>query len=111
MSPQSRHHSKQTQAALKHFANLLSIARKERKMTIKELTDKLQISRTTTGKIMSGDPAVGIGLYFETARILGVQLFDQDPSRLEIKQKNSEAMERLLPKRVRTKKMTINNDF
>ncbi|NOH72503.1 helix-turn-helix transcriptional regulator [Vibrio pectenicida] len=111
MSTQNRHYSKQTEAALQHFANLLSIARKERKMTIKELTDKLQVSRTTTGKLMSGDPAVGIGLYFEAARILRVDLFDQDPSRLEIKKRSSEKMEKLLPRRVRNQKVKINNDF
>ena len=111
MSTQPRHYSKQTEAALQHFANLLSIARKDRKMTVKELTDKLQVSRTTTGKIMSGDPVVGIGLYFEAARILGINLFDQEPSRLEIKKRSSEKMEKLLPKRIRTKKVTISNDF
>ena len=103
--------SKQTMVALKHFSNLLSVARKNKLMTIVELTDKLGVSRTTTTNILKGSPTVNVGVYFEAARILGVNLFDQDPSRLEESKRKTQQVDSLLPKRIRVKKMELDNDF
>lgn len=103
--------SKQTIIAMAHYANLLKIARKNRGMTIVELTDKMGVSRTTVDSILKGNTSVSIGYYFEASRILGVNLFNQDPSRLEVSKRNSDIVESLLPKRIRKKKEELTNDF
>ena len=97
--------------AIEHFSNLLSVARKNKLMTVVELTDKLGVSRTTTTNILKGSPTVSIGFYFEAARILGVNLFDQEPSRLETSKRKTQQIDSLLPKRIRVKKMELDNDF
>lgn len=103
--------SKQTLYALEHYANLLKIARKNRNMTIVELTDKMGVSRTTVDSILRGNPTVNIGYYFEASRILGINLFNQEPSRLEVSKRNSGNVDSLLPKRIRNKKEELTNDF
>tara|TARA_R110001592_G_scaffold214978_2_gene468075 strand:+ start:962 stop:1390 length:429 start_codon:yes stop_codon:yes gene_type:complete len=103
--------SKQTLHALEHYANLLKIARKNRNMTIVELTDKMGVSRTTVDSILRGNATVSIGYYFEASRILGINLFNQDPSRLEVSKRNSGNVDSLLPKRIRNKKEELTNDF
>ena len=111
MSKMKYSFSKEAMGALEHFSNLLSIARKTHPMTIVELTDKLGVSRTTTRGILNGSPSVSIGLYFEAARILRVNLFDQDPSRLEVSKFKSKQIESLLPTRIMAQKKELDNDF
>lgn len=111
MSKVKYNFSKQTLYALEHYANLLKIARKNRNMTVVELTDKLGVSRTTVDKILKGDPTANIGYYFEASRILGVNLFNQEPSRLEVSKRSSDKIDSLLPKRIRNKKEILDNDF
>lgn len=103
--------SKQTKYALEHFANLLSIARKNQSMTKIDLTDRLGVSRSTVDKMLRGEPTVNIGYYFEAARILRINLFDSDPSRLEDLKRSSNSINSLLPKRVRVKKIILDTDF
>ncbi|WED21977.1 helix-turn-helix domain-containing protein [Vibrio sp. JC009] len=111
MSKTNYSFSKQTMVALEHFSGLLSVARKNKSMTVVELSDKLGVSRTTATSMLKGSPTVNIGLYFEAARILGVSLFDQEPSRLEVSKRKTQQVESLLPKRVRVKKRELDNDF
>ncbi len=111
MSKVKYRYSKQTVNALQHYANLLKIARKNRNMTIVELTDKMGVSRTTVDSILKGNPTVSIGYYFEASRILEINLFNQDPSRLEASKKNSDIIDSLLPKRIRNKKEELSSDF
>lgn len=83
-------------AALAHFATLLSIQRKEKK----KLCSRVGASKPTMIKILKGDTSVSIGLYFETAWVLGVSLFEPDEYRFAIKHKTNVKIEALLPNRV-----------
>ena len=98
-------------AALSHFAALLRIQRKERNLTLDELADRLGVSTPTVRKILDGSPTVAIGSYFEAARILGVPLFDPDSHRFAVTASRTAEVECLLPKRIRTRKPEINDDF
>jgi transcriptional regulator with XRE-family HTH domain len=98
-------------AALSHFAALLRLQRKERKLTLDELADRLGISTPTVRKILAGSPGVAIGSYFEAARLLGVPLFDPDADRLAVTASRTAEVEALLPKRVRTRRQEIHDDF
>ena len=98
-------------AALSHFAALLRVQRKERKLTLDELADRLGVSTPTVRKILEGSPSVAIGSYFEAARILGVPLFDPDPDRFAVTASRTAEVESLLPKRVRTRQQEIDDNF
>ncbi len=98
-------------AALSHFASLLRLQRKERNLTLDELADRLGISTPTVRKILEGSPSAAIGTYFEAARILGVPLFDPDSDRFAVTASRTAEVESLLPKRVRTRKQEINDNF
>jgi transcriptional regulator with XRE-family HTH domain len=111
MAKNTPHFSRQTLEAIEHFGTLLSVARKNKHLSVEELTDRLDSSRSTVLRVLKGSPTVNIGVYFEAARILGVHLFDQDPSRLQLTKRKTKDIEVLLPKRVRTKKQELNNDF
>ncbi|NQY34840.1 MAG: helix-turn-helix transcriptional regulator [Alteromonadaceae bacterium] len=103
--------STQTNAALKHFATLLEISRKQKKLSIKELGSRLGASFPTIKSLLSGSPTVSVGTYFEAAHILGVQLFEADQGRFTIAISKTKAIEALLPKRVTKKQDRINDDF
>ncbi len=98
-------------AALSHFAALLRLRRKERKLTLDELADRLGISTPTVRRIMEGSPGVAIGSYFEAAHVLGVPLFDPESDRFAVTASRTAEVEALLPKRVRSRPQEINDDF
>ena len=93
------------------LGNLIRLGRKERKMTEKDLADRTGISRGTLQKIEKGDMRCEIGLFFETAAIVGVALFDDDISILNMHNDRINDKIALLPKRVRKKEMDVDDDF
>ncbi|CAH7136061.1 XRE family transcriptional regulator [Vibrio chagasii] len=104
-------YNKQAEVALDYFANLIQTARKEKPMSQEDLANRLNVSRSTVERMLKGDPTVKIGTYFEAAIILGIELFNMDSSRLEIAKRQSKKIESLLPVRIKSKQVVINNDF
>lgn len=98
-------------AALAHFAALLRVRRKEKRLTINELADRLGASIPTVRKMLKGAPTVAIGTYFEAAHILGVSLFDPDPSRFAVTASKTAELESLLPRRIVNREEEVNDDF
>ena len=98
-------------AALAHFALLLRVRRKEKRLTINELADRLGASIPTVRKMLEGAPTVAIGTYFEAAHILGVSLFDPDSDRFAVTASKTAEIESLLPKRVVKRAEDVNDDF
>lgn len=98
-------------AALSHFASLLRVRRKEKKLTINELADRLGASIPTVRKMLEGAPTVAIGTYFEAAHILGVPLFDPDSDRFAVTASKTAEIESLLPKRIMKREEDVNDDF
>ncbi len=90
---------------------MLTIQRKEKKITVEELCSRVRVSKPTMIKILKGEPPVSIGLYFETAWVLGVPLFEPDESRFAIKRKTNAKIDALLPNRVRREKVILDDDF
>ncbi len=111
MSKTSVHTGIVAKAALSHFAAMLRVQRRERKLTLDELADRLGISTPTVRKILEGSPGVAIGSYFEAARILGVPLFDPDPDRFAVTASRTAEIDALLPKRIRTRQHEIDDNF
>ena len=98
-------------AALAHFASLLRVQRKEKKLTLDELAARLGASTPTVRKMLEGAPTVAIGTYFEAAHILGVPLFDPDPDRFALTASRTAELESLLPKRIVNREEEVDDDF
>lgn len=62
-------HNKLLQQMGEHF----KLARKRRKLTTTQVSERANISRSTLYLIEKGDPSVAIGAYFRVLHILGMQ--------------------------------------
>ncbi|TXD84495.1 helix-turn-helix transcriptional regulator [Subsaximicrobium wynnwilliamsii] len=51
----------------------IKLARKRRKLTTEQVSERAGIHRATLYRIEKGDPAVSIGLYFNVFRVLNLQ--------------------------------------
>lgn len=51
----------------------LKLARKRRKLTTIQVSERANIDRSTLYRIEKGDPRVSIGAYFNVLRVLGLQ--------------------------------------
>ena len=51
----------------------VKLARKRRKLTMEQVSERAGIHRATLYRIEKGDPAVAIGLYFNVFRVLNLQ--------------------------------------
>lgn len=99
-----------TKEALILLGHLIKAERKTRKITEIEISERVGISRSTLQRIEKGDPTVEIGIFFETAHIAGVKLFDvQNNFSHLIENTNSKLA--LLPKKVRKSKKETLDDF
>lgn len=85
--------------------------RKTKKMTEIELAQRVGIARSVVQRIEQGDMACGVGIVFEAAHILGITLFDAEPSRLASQIKHIEDKLTLLPKAIHKKTKIINDNF
>lgn len=51
----------------------IKLARKRRKLTTEQVSERAGIHRATLYRIEKGDPAVAIGLYFNVLRVMNLQ--------------------------------------
>ncbi|WP_323028419.1 helix-turn-helix transcriptional regulator [Gelidibacter japonicus] len=58
---------------LKHMGENIKLARKRRKLTQQQVSERADIVRSTLYLIESGAPSVAIGAYFNVLRVLGLQ--------------------------------------
>jgi len=64
---------------LQILAASIKTARLRKRWTIAQLAQRAGVSTPTMTKVERADPGVAIGTVFETARLVGVPLFDADP--------------------------------
>lgn len=101
-SPQNRTYLRPTKEAVELLGKLIRLGRKERKMTEEDLAGRAGISRRTLQKIERGDLKCEIGLVFEVANLVGVQLFGEEGHANLARNKNwVDDKLALLPKRIR----------
>ncbi|WP_338668259.1 helix-turn-helix transcriptional regulator [Pseudodesulfovibrio methanolicus] len=93
------------------LGQLIRAGRKERGWTAGELADRAGISRRTLQRIEKGDPGCQIGGVFEAAALVGVPLFEAEPSALTRQVRQMEDKLRLLPRSVRVKTREVDDDF
>ena len=109
--PASRAFSRYSRDAAELLGQLIRRARLEHKMTAAQLAERAGVSRGLVQRIEQGDPGCAIGVAFEVAAILGVRLFDADPSRLTTMLGDSKATLALLPRAARVPKTEVTDDF
>ncbi len=107
----ARTYSRYSLEAITLLGNLISVARKERKMTTQEVADRAGISRGLLQRIEKGDPKCELGATFEVATIVGVKLFDAEATTLTKHIRQTEDKLALLPKSVRKKIKVADDDF
>ncbi len=110
-SPVNRTYLRQTRDAAELLGKLIRLGRKTRKMTEEDLSGRAGISRRTLQKIERGDPKCEIGLVFEVANLVGVNLFG-DEGNANISRNISRVDDKLalLPQLVRST-MKVNDEF
>jgi len=109
MSP-IRIYSPLAREAARLLGSRIRLGRKERHWTIRELAERVGISEMTMRKIEHGDTSVRLGVALEAAALVGVPLFDPDPSRRALERSRVEDRLALLPQSVRRPRR-VNDEF
>jgi len=80
-------------------------------MSQAELAERLQVSRQTIISMEKGSPKVSIGVVFEAACLLGVPLLAHDQELLSKWEAVLVGFEAVLPARVSSKNVEVDDDF
>ena len=107
----TRTYSRYTGEAVALIGALIREARNERRLTAQELADRAGISRGLLQRIEKGNPKCEIGVVFEVAAIVGIQLFDADEKTLIRNLRQTKEKLTLLPKYVRKTTKEVHDDF
>lgn len=106
----TRTYSPVTVQAARLLGARIRLARRERRWTVQELAERVGVSHVTMSKIERGDLTVGLGVAFEAAAVLGVQLFHEDRSRRSLEAGRVDDRLAVLPQLVR-KPVEVDDDF
>lgn len=106
-----RTYSKYAREAALLLGQQIKLGRKKRKWSEKNLADRAGISRATLQKIENGEMTCAIGLVFETAALVGINLFEQDRLPLSASIRNTSDMIALLPRRIKSETKAVDDDF
>lgn len=97
--------------ALELLGKRIQLARRERRMSEKELALRIGIARSTLQRIEKGDPAVAIGRVFEAAVISGVDLFVPDVTSLAPAIQRLDDRLALMPRAATRPRRQVDDDF
>ena len=61
------------QKIFEHLGENIKLARKRRKLTAEQVSERAGVNRTTLYRIEKGDPTVAIGSYFNVFRVLNLE--------------------------------------
>lgn len=106
-----RSYSKLTREALLLLAGQIRLARKRRRMTEQDLAARIGVARSTVQLIERGAPSVGVGLMFEAAVLVGVDLFVPEATTLAPELERMRDKLALVPRSVRKPARVIDDDF
>lgn len=95
--------------ALHLLANMIRIARTERRMSRSELAKRARCSPATIAAVESGSPGCAIGTVFACCAILEIPLFTPSEADLRHLRRSSDHVVALLPQRAVPRK--VDNDF
>jgi transcriptional regulator with XRE-family HTH domain len=106
-----RTYSKYAIEATSLLGEQIKLGRKQRKWSEKSLAERAGISRATLQKIENGEMSCAIGLYFEVATLVGLNLFEDNNFPLSRQMEQTKDKLALLPKRIQSKIKVVDDDF
>lgn len=106
-----RTYSKYAQEAAALMGEQIKLGRKQRKWTEQNLCERAGISRATLQKIEKGEMSCAIGLVFEVAALVGVNLFESNETPISKHLEHTRDKVALLPQRIKAKKKDVQDDF
>ncbi|MGE0718285.1 MAG: helix-turn-helix transcriptional regulator [Alphaproteobacteria bacterium] len=109
--PATRAYSRYGREAVELLGRLIREARADQALTIADIAERAGVSRGLVHRIESGDMGCSIGAAFEIAAIVGVRLFDADPTMLTRHLAMARDKLALLPKSVRPTAKVVKDDF
>jgi transcriptional regulator with XRE-family HTH domain len=95
-----RPYSSPARAAVRLLAAEIARERKQRRVTAADLAERARISLMTLRKVERGEPSVAIGIVFEVAVLLGIDLVGT-PDEVHARTRRAQESLALLPQRVR----------
>lgn len=108
---QKKTYARYTLEALALLGKMIRLGRKQRKMTERELAERLGVARSTLQRMEMGKPGVQTGLMFEAAAIVGVKLFDADEKEITALARQTDDRIALLPKHVYKVGKRVKDEF
>ena len=90
---------------------MIRSARIERKFTVSEVAERAGVSRGLVQRIERGEMGSSIGATFEVAAIVGIHLFESEPTTLTRHLSTNRDRLTLLPQSVRTGMTKVKDDF
>lgn len=109
--PTTRSYSRYGREAVELLGHMIRNARVGRRMTVAEVAERAGVSRGLVNRIENGDMGCSIGATFEVAAIVGVRLFDAEPTTLTRHLGMARDRLTLLPKAVRQSPKAMKDDF
>jgi len=106
-----RTYSKYAQEAVQLLGKQIKLGRKQRKWSEKNLAERIGISRATLQKIERGEMTCAIGLVFEAATLVGINLFERDRLPLSVSIEQTGDKIALLPMRIQSQTKIVDDDF
>ena len=106
-----RTYSRLTEEALLLLGKRIRLARKRRRMSEKDLAERIGVARSTLQLIEKGSASVAIGLVLEAATITGVDLFVPQATTLAPQLERTDDKLALMPGSIRKPRHKVDDDF
>lgn len=109
--PSHPSYSRFAREAVQLLGLMVRTARIERGLTVTDVAERAGVSRGLVQRIEKGEMGCAIGAAFEVAAIVGLRLFDAEPTSLTRHVSTERDKLRLLPQSVRTRTAKVKDDF
>ena len=109
--PANRSYSRYAREAVEILGLMIRNARVERGLTVADVAERAGVSRGLVQRIEQGEMGSSIGTAFELAAIVGLRLFEAEPTTLTRHLSTERNKLALLPKSVRTRTKKVKDDF
>lgn len=111
MPSKPRTYSRLSEEALALLGKQIRLARKGRRMSEKDLSERIGVARSTLQRIEKGDPVVEVGLVFEAATLTGVDLFVPEATTLAPQLSRIDDRLALMPGSIRGTRRVFDDEF
>ncbi|MBK8972406.1 MAG: helix-turn-helix transcriptional regulator [Hahellaceae bacterium] len=109
--PAHRSYSRYAREAVELLGLMIHNARIERGLTVADIAERAAVSRGLVHRVEQGEMGTSIGVAFELAAILGIRLFEAEPTTLTRHVAVEHNKLTLLPQAARKKKQQVEDDF